>query len=34
VERLLRENRSEIEAILLDYGVPLLDDKGQPVRGR
>jgi quinoprotein dehydrogenase-associated probable ABC transporter substrate-binding protein len=34
VERLLRENRSEIDAILLDYGVPLVDDKGQPIRPR
>lgn len=32
VERLLRDNRGEIEAILAEYGVPLLDDKGQPLR--
>jgi quinoprotein dehydrogenase-associated probable ABC transporter substrate-binding protein len=32
VERLLRENKGEIEAILVEYGVPLLDDQGQPLR--
>jgi len=28
---LLREQKDEIEAILLDYGVPLLDNQGQPI---
>lgn len=34
VERLLREHRGEIDAILLEYGVPLLDGKGEPVGTR
>ncbi len=28
---LLREEKAAIEAILLDYGVPLLDNQGQPI---
>ncbi len=29
---LIAENRNEIEKILLDYGVPMLDEAGQPLR--
>ena len=29
VEQLIAKNQTQIEEILLDYGVPLLDDKGQ-----
>ncbi|SFG72009.1 quinoprotein dehydrogenase-associated probable ABC transporter substrate-binding protein [Palleronia marisminoris] len=28
---LIRENQAEIDALLLDYGVPLLDEQGQPI---
>jgi quinoprotein dehydrogenase-associated probable ABC transporter substrate-binding protein/PQQ-dependent catabolism-associated CXXCW motif protein len=31
LNRLLREHRAEIQAILLDYGVPLLDNQGRPI---
>ena len=31
VERLLTQNRGAIDRILLEYGVPLLDDKGEPM---
>lgn len=33
INDLLAENRDEIQAILLDYGVPLLDEQGQPLSG-
>jgi quinoprotein dehydrogenase-associated probable ABC transporter substrate-binding protein len=32
VNKLIEKNRTQIEQILLDYGVPLIDDKGQFVR--
>jgi quinoprotein dehydrogenase-associated probable ABC transporter substrate-binding protein len=31
INTLLRKRQKEIDKILLDYGVPLLDDKGQPI---
>lgn len=31
LNKLLRENRDELEAILQDYGVPLLDNQGKPI---
>jgi quinoprotein dehydrogenase-associated probable ABC transporter substrate-binding protein/PQQ-dependent catabolism-associated CXXCW motif protein len=31
VNELLAASKSEIDAILLDYGVPLLDEQGQPI---
>lgn len=31
LNRLIRENQAEINKILLDYGVPLLDEKDQPI---
>ena len=32
LNRLIAENQAEISKILLDYGVPLLDEKDQPIR--
>jgi quinoprotein dehydrogenase-associated probable ABC transporter substrate-binding protein len=31
LNKLIRENQKEINAILLEYGVPLLDEKDQPI---
>ncbi len=31
LNRLIRENQAEINAILLDYGVPLLDEQDKPI---
>jgi mxaJ protein len=31
LDRLIRDNRAEISAILNDYGVPLLDEQGKPL---
>jgi quinoprotein dehydrogenase-associated probable ABC transporter substrate-binding protein len=31
LNRLLRDNKADIDKILLDYGVPLLDDQNKPV---
>jgi len=31
INALIRKNQKEIDKILLDYGVPLLDEKGQPL---
>jgi len=31
LDRLIRDNRAEVSAILDDYGVPLLDDQGKPL---
>ena len=33
VNRLIRENQEEIDAILLEYGVPLLDQRNRPITG-
>jgi quinoprotein dehydrogenase-associated probable ABC transporter substrate-binding protein len=33
LNRLIRENADAIEAILLEYGVPLLDEQNQPIKG-
>jgi quinoprotein dehydrogenase-associated probable ABC transporter substrate-binding protein len=33
LDRLIRENQSEINGILLSYGVPLLDDNDRPITG-
>ena len=32
INNLLKGNKSEIEDILLDYGVPLLDEQGHPIQ--
>jgi hypothetical protein len=31
LNRLIQENQSEINALLISYGVPLLDEKDQPI---
>jgi hypothetical protein len=31
LNKLIRENQKEINAILLDYGVPLLDEQDRPI---
>jgi ABC-type amino acid transport substrate-binding protein len=31
LNRMIQENQPEIDAILLSYGVPLLDEKDQPI---
>jgi hypothetical protein len=31
LNRLIQENQPEINKILLNYGVPLLDEKNQPI---
>jgi hypothetical protein len=31
LNRLIQENQSDINKILLDYGVPLLDENNQPI---
>ena len=31
INDLLKANKAEIEGILLDYGVPLLDEQGNPI---
>ena len=31
INTFLRKKQNEIDKILLDYGVPLLDEKGQPI---
>ena len=33
INELLAAHQDEIQAILLDYGVPLLDEQGRPIRG-
>lgn len=33
LNRLIRDNTEAIDAILLDYGVPLLDEQNQPIKG-
>ena len=31
LNRLIQENQAEIDRILLEYGVPLLDEQDQPI---
>ena len=31
LNRMIQENQREIDAILLSYGLPLLDEKDQPI---
>ena len=31
LNRLIRDNQQEINRILLDFGVPLLDERDQPI---
>jgi len=31
INTLIRKKQKEIDAILLAYGIPLLDEKGQPI---
>jgi hypothetical protein len=31
LNRLIQENQGEINKILIDYGVPLLDENNQPI---
>jgi hypothetical protein len=32
LDRVVRENQGEINAILMSYGVPLLDDSDRPIK--